>query len=205
MRTCCVLCLVVAASGLRLPARRDIIQSALLASPLLPSPAVALSGQEAMRLEVSSRTAEGVLLPNQIRVIDLIEGSGPTPALGQKIYAHFKIWTKSFDRGQPNDASYFQTRPAEWTLGQAGGRIVPGLDIGVQGMKEGGWRRLIVPPELGYGDAGLDSKSTVSRLAVGPGEVLYVDIRLMDGGSGRCAELLFFEGAKSISCVLGKP
>ena len=142
-----------------------------------------------------------MLLPNQIRVIDLIEGSGPTPALGQKIYAHFKIWTKSFDRGQPNDASYFQTRPAEWTLGQAGGRIVPGLDIGVQGMKEGGWRRLIVPPELGYGDA-VDSKSTV----VGSlwGQARCCGHSTMDGGSGRCAELLFSE-VQSISCVLGKP
>lgn len=75
-------------------------------------------------------------------------------------------------------------------------------------MREGGWRRLIVPGFLGYGEEGLKGTATKSRKAVQPGETLFVEVRLMDGGSGKCEALLGGEGQerlKSISCVRGSP
>ena len=83
-----------------------------------------------------------------------MEGTGPLPADGQKVYIHYKLWAGSFDRGQPIEASYFSKgqTPLGYNLGNlrsADGKLIAGIDEGVRalgGMREGGWRRLIVPP-----------------------------------------------------------
>ena len=70
------------------------------------------------------------------------------------MYIHYKLWAGSFDRGQPIEASYFSKgqTPLGYNLGDlrsADGKLVAGIDEGVRalgGMREGGWRRLIVPP-----------------------------------------------------------
>ena len=103
------------------------------------------------------------------------------------MYIHFKIWAGGFDRGVPADASYFDVRPIGYVLGQPSGRVVRGIDAGVAGMAEGGWRRMFVPAALGYADAGLPRTATRSKIPIAPGADLYVDVRLMDGGSGRHA------------------
>ena len=75
-----------------------------------------------------------------------------------------------------------------------------GLDAGVRTMKEGGWRRLVVPAALAFGDAGLKPAATASRKAVPPGASLFVDVRLLDAGSGRCDDLIRVKGVKSAMC-----
>eukprot|EP00965_Chrysotila_dentata_P223061 6193366-Pleurochrysis_carterae.AAC.2 len=191
--------------------RRNFLFAAatILSSPALftsPSPTLALSNEDALRLEAQSRNAEGVLLPSGVRVIDVLAGSGPMPSPGAKVYVHFKIWTDGFDRGQPVDASYFQVRPVDFILGSGGGgRVVAGLDQGVAGMREGGWRRLVLPPSLGYGDAGVP-RGVLSNKAVPPGATLYVDTHLVDGGTGKCEPFLASSPRlKSLSCERGKP
>ena len=89
------------------------------------------------------------------------------------------------------------------------------------GMREGGWRRLVVPSQLAYGEAGLPKAGGRAgrSLQVEPGQDVFVDMIMMDGGSGRCDELLrlpyrsskkgipaFAHDGKlaSISCVAGK-
>ena len=135
-------------------------------TPLLGSTFDKLSNQDAMGLELASRTAEGRLLPGGVRMIDVVAGSGPELVEGAKAYLHFKLWTDGFDRGMPIDASYFDTRPIDYTVGSPAGRLLPGIDQGIRGMREGGWRRLVVPPALGYGDSGLSPTQTKSRLGV---------------------------------------
>ena len=86
-------------------------------------------------------------------------------------------------------------------------------------MREGGWRRMVVPAALAYGEAGLrktgrapggfSNKSEKAGFAVKPGQHVFFDIRLVDGGSGRCEELLRPPGIsedeagrrKSLSCM----
>ena len=84
-------------------------------------------------------------------------------------------------------------------------RIVAGIDEGVAGMREGGWRRLVVPSSLAYGADGLP-KGTRGSYAVPPNTDLFVDVRLMDGGSGKCDQILRLgEMKKSLTCMRGAP
>lgn len=174
--------------------------------PKLGGPFRKLTSTDAEGLEVASRYAPGeVLSPSGVRVVDIMQGKGPVPAEGTPIWLHFKVWTGGWDIGSPIDATYFNTRPIRYVRGSPSGRVLAGIDIGIAGMREGGWRRLVVPPAMGYGDAGW-SPPTRSRRGIGPGEVLYVDVHLMDAGSGRCEDILSVsDRMKSISCTRGAP
>jgi len=173
-------------------------------SPLLGGEFRKLSNEDALGLEFASRGAEGVLLPSGVQMIELMQGSGPALTPGTKTYLHFKLWTGGFDKGQPIDASYFDTRPIAYRFGSPAGRVLPGIDAGIEGMREGGWRRLIIPSSQGYADAGLSARATKSRLAVPPGATLYVDIHLMDAGSGKCDAIIGeSERLHSMTCIRG--
>eukprot|EP00931_Biecheleriopsis_adriatica_P024605 TRINITY_DN15289_c0_g1_i1.p1 TRINITY_DN15289_c0_g1~~TRINITY_DN15289_c0_g1_i1.p1 ORF type:complete len:276 (-),score=35.72 TRINITY_DN15289_c0_g1_i1:60-776(-) len=169
--------------------------SALLGRPL---PSSAMSFMEAAALEEKSRSAEGTLLANGVRVIDVMTGKGAEPSEGQRVYVHYKFWTGQFDEGMPVDSTYLAERPVDFELGNPSGRVFPGLDAGIRGMREGGWRRFTVPSELGFGEAGLP-KQKISRKTVAPGEKLYVDVHLMD--SKRCDKVFREQGYKtSMNC-----
>lgn len=86
-------------------------------------------------------------------------------------------------------------RPYDWVLGQPTDRIPAPVDAAVSGMREGGWRRLVVPDA--YGSAGLRKVSPVrgggrftppkAGYAVRPSAPAYFDLIMLDGGSGRHA------------------
>ena len=59
--------------------------ASLLAAAPPTRRAVALSNEEALKLEAWSRTAEGTLLPSGVRVIDVLEGTGPAPSKGERV------------------------------------------------------------------------------------------------------------------------
>ncbi|MCC3311618.1 FKBP-type peptidyl-prolyl cis-trans isomerase [Nocardia africana] len=88
--------------------------------------------------------------PKQLVTKDLVEGTGPAAATGQPVEMNYSLVTwsdkkkldSSFDRGQ--------TFPL--TLGA--GEVIPGWDQGLIGIKQGGRRLLIIPPDLGYGQGG---------------------------------------------------
>jgi FKBP-type peptidyl-prolyl cis-trans isomerase len=177
-----------------------------------------LTGDLANALEKASRDAPGTLLPSGIRLLELYEGAGVEAAEGAKVYCHYKFWTGGFDRGMPVEASYFRTRPIAFVLGAEGADPeLPGGGIntilaeairgggGLPLMREGGWRRLVVPASLAFGAAGLPRTATISQTGVAANERLFVDMRLMDAGSGKCERVLYYKGAKSISCEVGKP
>lgn len=180
-----------------------------------------LSRAEIDALDLSSRSADGRVLPSGVRIID-VNSSGddsPLPQKGDRVYAHFKVWTRGFRSGPPVDSSFLDTRPYDWRLGQPDGRIRPGFDEGTQGMREGDWRRLVVPGPLAYGEAGL-RQGKRTAFAVEPDEAVFVDLLMVDGGSGKCDEQLRVPyqsapngmpefahdgGMRSISCARGKP
>ena len=140
----------------------------------------------------------GTKLPgSDVRVIDLIPGIGPPTSKGDRVYIHYKVWSDGFRVGKAADYSFADGRPYDWVLGTPTGIMTAGIDAGVVGMREGGWRRVYVPDA--YGDAGLRKVSrgpqgrytgAKAPFVVQPHAPAYVDLLMFDGGSGRCEALL---------------
>jgi rhodanese-related sulfurtransferase len=85
----------------------------------------------------------------KVDIKTLKEGDGATAVPHSKVTVHYTGWLMD---GTKFDSSVDRGTPFEFTLG--GGRVIRGWDIGVEGMKVGGKRQLIIPPELGYGKKG---------------------------------------------------
>lgn len=85
-----------------------------------------------------------------LRYVDEVEGTGPNPKPGQTVTVHY---TGTLESGLKFDSSRDPGKqPLEFVVG--GGSMIKGFDEGVRGMKVGGKRKLIIPPNLGYGPAG---------------------------------------------------
>jgi FKBP-type peptidyl-prolyl cis-trans isomerase FkpA len=83
-------------------------------------------------------------------VIDDIEvGTGETAVKGKMVSVHYTGWLTD---GRKFDSSTDRNDPFNVPLGA--GHVIRGWDEGVQGMQEGGKRKLTIPPELGYGARG---------------------------------------------------
>ena len=84
-----------------------------------------------------------------LKYVELKEGTGDEAKVGQVVEVHYTGWLKD---GTKFDSSKDRNKPFEFPLGA--GRVIKGWDEGVAGMKVGGKRKLIIPPELGYGKRG---------------------------------------------------
>ena len=80
---------------------------------------------------------------------DVTEGTGVEAARGDTVEVHYTGWLKD---GKKFDSSKDRGKPFAFTLGA--GQVIQGWDQGVAGMKVGGVRKLVIPPELAYGDRG---------------------------------------------------
>ena len=86
----------------------------------------------------------------ELQVRDIVTGDGEEAKAGQQAVVHYV--GVAYSTGEEFDASYNRGAPFTFPLGE--GRVIAGWDQGVQGMKVGGRRELIIPPQLGYGDRG---------------------------------------------------
>jgi FKBP-type peptidyl-prolyl cis-trans isomerase FkpA len=80
---------------------------------------------------------------------DLSQGEGARPQTGQTVVVHYTGWLTN---GQKFDSSLDRGEPFEFVIGK--GSVIKGWDEGVKGMHTGGKRRLVIPPQLGYGANG---------------------------------------------------
>ena len=99
--------------------------------------------------------------PTDLVVIDLMEGDGEEAQSGRTVEVHYV--GVSHETGEEFDASYNRGEPLRFRLGV--GQVIQGWDTGVQGMKVGGRRKLVIPPHLAYGDRGAGA-------TIKPGETL---------------------------------
>jgi peptidylprolyl isomerase len=88
--------------------------------------------------------------PDTLVVKDIVKGTGATAQAGDTVTVQYV--GVSFSNGKQFDASWDRGQPFAFPLGA--GRVIPGWDQGVAGMKVGGRRELVIPPQLGYGEQG---------------------------------------------------
>ncbi len=91
--------------------------------------------------------------PSGLRYEDVVVGAGDAAIAGCTVQVHYTGWLwRDGAAGRKFDSSLDRGEPFEFPLGA--GHVIQGWDEGVQGMKVGGTRRLVIPPELGYGARG---------------------------------------------------
>ena len=107
--------------------------------------------------------------PSELQVTDVTEGDGAEAAAGKTVVVHYVGVAHS--TGEEFDASYNRGESLSFRLGV--GQVIPGWDQGVQGMKVGGRRQLVIPSHLAYGERGAGG-------VIAPGETLVFVVDLVD-------------------------
>jgi peptidylprolyl isomerase len=99
--------------------------------------------------------------PADLQITDVHEGDGAVAKAGDTVSVHYVgvAWSS----GEEFDSSWNRGSPLSFRLGV--GQVISGWDQGVQGMKVGGRRQLVIPAHLAYGDRGAGG-------AIAPGETL---------------------------------
>jgi FKBP-type peptidyl-prolyl cis-trans isomerase FkpA len=119
---------------------------------------------------LSGKAAEDALVTTAsgLQYMDLIVGSGREAHAGETAIVHY---TGKLTDGTQFDSSKDRKEPFPFRLGA--GQVIKGWDEGVEGMKIGGIRKLVIPPQLGYGSRGAGS-------VIPPHATLIFEVELLD-------------------------
>ena len=102
-----------------------------------------------MPIKASVLGAKAITTESGLRYEDTIIGNGPGPQPGQDVTVHY---TGTLVDGTKFDSSLDRGQPFTFKIGV--GQVIKGWDEGVMTMKVGGKRKLVIPPQLGYGARG---------------------------------------------------
>ena len=106
-----------------------------------------------------------------LKITDTTVGTGASPKSGQTCVMHYTGWlSEGGAKGRKFDSSVDRGSPFEFPIGMK--RVIAGWDEGVATMKVGGKRKLVIPPDLGYGDRGAGGR-------IPPGATLIFDVELL--------------------------
>ena len=109
--------------------------------------------------------------PSGLQYLDTVVGEGAEAKAGVPVRVHYTGWLyNDGQQGAKFDSSRDRNDPFAFPLG--GGMVIKGWDQGVAGMKVGGQRTLIIPPELGYGARGAGG-------VIPPNATLKFDVELL--------------------------
>ena len=110
-------------------------------------------------------------MSNGLQITDTKAGTGAEARKGQTVTVHYTGWLyNNGQQGAKFDSSRDRKDPFKFPLGS--GMVIKGWDEGVAGMKVGGQRTLIVPPEMGYGARGAGG-------VIPPNATLKFDVELL--------------------------
>lgn len=99
--------------------------------------------------------------PADLEITDITTGDGVEAVAGSTVQVHYV--GVAFSTGEEFDSSWNRGTPLAFPLGKQ--RVIAGWDQGIQGMKVGGRRKLVIPPHLAYGEHGAGG-------VIKPGETL---------------------------------
>ncbi len=112
-----------------------------------------------------------VTTPSGLQYDETTEGTGAIAQAGQEVSVHYTGWLyENGTQGAKFDSSRDRNSPFGFSLGA--GMVIKGWDEGVAGMKVGGKRTLVIPPELGYGARGAGG-------VIPPNATLKFDVELL--------------------------
>jgi peptidylprolyl isomerase len=117
--------------------------------PVAEGPAAEPAEQPEEAGEMAEQEGEEHETASGLKYVDLKEGTGASPEAEDKVTVHY---TGRLEDGTKFDSSVDRGEPYTFPIGM--GRVIKGWDEGVMSMKVGGKRKLIIPPDLGYGEVG---------------------------------------------------
>lgn len=134
--------------------------------------AAVIFGLSAVTLPFAALAQEQVTASG-LRYTEVKAGNGETARRGQTAVVHYTGWLmEGGQKGRKFDSSRDRGQPFAFPLGA--GRVIKGWDEGVAGMKTGGQRTLVIPPQLGYGAAGAGGG------VIPPNATLVFDVELIE-------------------------
>lgn len=143
---------------------KHLVWLALLASLLL---AAACNDDPTTPTGPPEVTGDTITLPSGLRYIEVRPGSGAVAEVGDSVSVHYSGWLEDgtrFDTSRQGDRGPFAFRVGT-------GNVIRGWHQGLPGLRVGGMRRLIIPPDLAYGATGTGP--------IPPNATLIFDIELM--------------------------
>ncbi len=119
-------------------------------------------------IKASVLGAKAMTTESGLRYEDIVVGTGVSPQRGQEVTVHY---TGTLEDGTKFDSSLDRGQPFKFDIGI--GRVIKGWDEGVMTMKVGGKRKLVIPPQLGYGARGAGG-------VIPPNATLVFEVELLD-------------------------
>ncbi|MEB3884886.1 FKBP-type peptidyl-prolyl cis-trans isomerase [Lyngbya sp. CCY1209] len=140
---------------------RKVDPNPLLSRGVAPSENVTIAQNMANTEENTITTDSG------LQYVEIEAGDGASPQRGQTVVVHY---TGTLEDGTKFDSSRDRNRPFSFKIGV--GQVIKGWDEGVASMQVGGRRKLIIPPDLGYGARGAGG-------VIPPNATLIFDVELL--------------------------
>jgi peptidylprolyl isomerase len=144
-------------------------QNTAIAAQLTQTPPVPTTVTENNTLIASNPMSDAnvVTTPSGLKYVELKEATGATPQPGQTVEVHY---VGTLEDGTKFDSSRDRGQPFSFKIGV--GQVIKGWDEGLSTMKVGGRRKLIIPPDLGYGARGAGN-------VIPPNSTLLFDVELL--------------------------
>jgi FKBP-type peptidyl-prolyl cis-trans isomerase len=144
------------------------------AVPVTSRPAADAPATTSAPVKLSGEPAEGAAASPEVKdvtelqITEVKEGTGAMAEPGKTVFVHYR---GTLTNGKEFDSSLRHGKPIDFVLGAR--RVIPGWDQGIKGMKVGGKRKLVIPPQLAYGPDGAGDD-------IPPNATLVFEVELVD-------------------------